>query len=149
MTEPLKIELEIDIDSIKQAIEDAVDLNDNEAIFKELVSFEKAKKQLKDAMEQITSVEDTAKGLINSKANALYTSSWEAIQGHGYKITKSPTGSVFSMEKGAKVPKQFLVIKESVDTKLVNKYIKEEGKLPKGLVYNPTRGQSIRITVNE
>lgn len=143
----IKIEAEIDIDAVKAAIEEAKDLNDNEELFNKLVEFERVKKQAADILDQVKSIEEDVKGFIKSKANALYGNEWEAIKGPNYKITKSPTGSVYAIS--GKVQKKFLVIKESVDTKQVNAYIKEKGKLPTGLDYNPDRGNSIRITVHD
>lgn len=143
----VKIDVTIDLKTIRETIDEALDLNDNEELFNKLVDFARTKKILKDAQEQIESVEADVKGLIKAKANALYGNEWEALKGDNYKITKSPTGAVFAIN--GKVKKQFLVVKESVDTKLVNKFIKEEGKLPAGIDYNPERGSSIRITVHE
>jgi hypothetical protein len=143
----IKINAEFDIDLVKESVEKAKDLNDNEELFEQLVGFEKIKKQASDILDQIKSVEDDVKGLIKTKANALYGNEWEAIKGHNYKITKSPTGSVFNID--GKPQKKFLVIKESINTKEVNTYIKEKGKLPVGIDYNGERGSSIRITVHQ
>lgn len=143
----IKIEAEINIDAIKRSVDDALDLNDNEELFNQLVEFERVKKQANDILDQVKSIEGDVKGLIKSKADALYGIEWEAIKGRNYKITKSPTGSVFAID--GKVQKKFLVIKESIDTKAVNAYVKEKGKLPTGVDYNPQRGSSIRITVHE
>ncbi len=146
MAEPIKIELEINIDELKDIVNDATDLNDNQQLFSNLVEFERAKKRINAVLDQLISIESDAKGLIKSKAEALYGSEWSAIKGKGYKITKSSTGAVFNIF--GKPPKEFLVIKEALDTKLVEAHIKETGKLPKGIEYSPSRGTSLRITVD-
>lgn len=147
MSDVIKIEAEFDLDKLRDIIEKAKDLNDNPKLFKNLVEIEKIKNEAKDIVEQVEKIQTEAKGLIDSKAKALYGNSWEGIKGNGYKISRSPTGSVFDII--GTVQKKFKVVKESVDTKLVEKYIKEKGKLPAGLEYNKSRGHSIRITVKD
>lgn len=148
MSEPIKIELEIDLEALKGVVEEAKDLNDNQELFSQLVEVYRVKSEIGNILDQLTSIETEAKGLIKAKADALYGSEWTAIKGEGYKITRSATGSVFNILPDAKPPKEFLVIKEAVDSKKVEEFIKEKGKLPKGLEYNPSRGSSIRVTIN-
>lgn len=145
----IKIELELDIEALKEVVEKSKDLNDNQELFSQLVEVYRAKKQIADVLDQLISIETEAKGFIKAKADALYGKEWTAIKGKGYKISKSGTGAVFSIQPDAKPPKKFLVIKESLDSKLVEAHIKETGKLPKGIDYSPNRGTMIRITVNE
>lgn len=147
MNDVIDIELKVDIKSIRETIENALELNDNQQLFEKLIEFESAKKKINDALDLIKSIETDAKGLIISKANTLYTDKWEAIKGKNYKITKSSTGSVFNVTDEA--PDEFVVIKRTANTKVINQYIKDNGKLPKGLEYNESRGVSLRITVHE
>lgn len=147
MNDVIDIELKVDIKSIRETIENALELNDNQQLFEKIVEFEIVKKQANDLLDTIESIEADVKGLINSKANALYTDKWEAIRGKNYKITKSQTGSVFVID--GEPSEEFVVIKKSLDTKLVNNFIKETGKLPSGVQYNEGRGSSIRIRASE
>jgi len=150
MSDTIKIELEVNLDELKDIINDTKELNDNEQLFSQLVQFQRVKKQISEISDQLTSIETEAKSYIKAKADALYGKEWTAIKGtkgKNYKITKSPTGSVFNIMTDKKPPKEFLVIKESLDTELVENFIKEKGVLPKGIEYNPSRGTSIRITV--
>jgi hypothetical protein len=147
MDDVIDIELKVDIKKLRETIESALDLNDNQQLFEQLIEFERVKKQVADIVDSIKSIEVDAKGLIASKANALYTDKWEAIKGKHYKITKSPTGSVFIID--GEPENEFVVIKKSLDTKLVNNYIKDNGKLPSGVQYNDARGTSIRINVSD
>lgn len=147
MSNIVKLELEINIDELRDIITESKDLNDNEQLFNNLVQFARAKKKINDLLDQIISIEEDAKGLIKSKALALYGNGWQAIKGKGYKISRSQTGAVFSVLPDVKPPKDFLVVKESLDSKKVEQFIKETGKLPKGIEYNPSRGSSLRITV--
>lgn len=149
MSNTVKIELEINVDELRDVINDSKDLNDNEQLFANLVQFARAKKKINDLLDQIISIEEDAKGLIKSRAQALYGDGWQAIKGKGYKISRSSTGAVFSILPDAKVPKEFLVVKQSLDSKLVEQHIKETGKLPKGIEYNAQRGTSLRITVSD
>lgn len=149
MSEPIKLELEIDLEALKETIEKATELNDSQELFDSLVEVYRAKKQIGDILDQLISIETEAKGLIKVKADALYGKEWTAIKGKGYKIAKTPTGSIFNILPDAKPPKEFVVIKETLDSKKVEEFIKEKGKLPKGIEYNPSRGSSIRVTVSE
>lgn len=149
MSEPIKLELEIDLEQLKETIENAPDLKDNQELFSRLTEVYRAKQMVNDILDEIISIEATAKGLIKSKADALYGANWTAIKGKGYKITKSGTGAVYSIAPDQKPPKKFLVVKESLDSKLISEYLKETGKLPKGIDYNPSRGSSIRVTVQD
>ena len=149
MSEPIKIELELNLEALKEVIENSKDLNDSQELFDSLLEVYRVKKQVGDILDQLTSVETEAKGLIKAKADQLYGNEWSAIKGKGYKISKTATGSVFNILPEAKPPKEFLVVKESLDSKLVENYIKEKGKLPKGVEYNPSRGFSIRVSVQD
>lgn len=141
----INLEIKIDEDKLKSVIEASLSLKDDEQFFEQLSSVELAKKELKDALEVVETLESEAKGLINAKAKALYGSDWDVIKGQKFKIGRSPTGSVFSII--GKPDKQFLEVKESVNTMAVEAYVLENSSLPEGLDYNPARGESIKITV--
>lgn len=147
MAEPIKLELEINIEELKEVVEKVKDLNDSKELFNSLAEVYRAKKQIGDLMDELISIETEAKGLIKAKADALYGHSWSAIKGDGYKITKSYTGAVYNIMPDQKVKKDFLIIKEYLDSKLIEAHLKETGKLPKGIEYNPSRGSSIRVSV--
>lgn len=143
----MKLDLEIDVDGLKEAIAGASKLDSNFEVFKQLSSVAHAKKQVADLLEQVEVVEAEAKGLINSKATALYGPAWTAIAGEGYKITRSPTGSVYTRAPDVPVDDKFVEVKEVLLTKEIDAEIEKTGKLPEGIELNPSRGTSIRITV--
>ncbi len=147
MNNQVNIELQIDIENLRETIESALDLNDNQLLFEKLIEFESAKKKINNAFDLIKSIEADVKGLILSKANALYTDKWEVIAGSHYKITKSPTNNVFNVTDEA--DNEYIVVKKTANTKVINQYIKDNGKLPKGIDYNMERGTSIRINVKD
>jgi len=147
MNDVIDIELKVDIKKLRETIESALDLNDNQQLFEQLIEFERVKKQVANIMDSIKSIEADAKGLIASKANALYTDKWEAVSGKNYKITKSPTNNVFNITDA--VEAEFVVVKKTANTKIINQYIKDNGKLPNGVDYNMERGTSIRINIKE
>jgi len=82
-----------------------------------------------------------------TRPKALYGPQWQAIKGEGYKITRSYTGSIYEVT-GEPAP-ELIEIKKSIKSKLVDEYVKAEGKLPEGIGYNPNRGEAIRITVKD
>ncbi len=141
------LNIEIDIKAIGEAINGAADLNDNDAIFAALASFSAPQKQLKAALDEITKIESAAKGAIKSHAQALYGDDWDAIKGHGYKVTRQPTGAVFTVT--GKPKKEFIKTTVSVDTKKVEEFTKANGKLPAGIELNKNRGDSLRVSVDE
>lgn len=145
----MKIEHEIDVEGLKKIIDEALDFNENEMIFGQLSAVTTAKKELEASLKKVEEVEKEAKGLINAKAKALYGTDWKVIAGRGYKITRSNTGAVYTTNPEVKVSKKFLKVVESVDTKAVELALEKTEKLPKGIEYNPKRGESLRITVDE
>lgn len=145
MTNEVNINYTFDLNKLKDTIEKSKDLNDNSKVFSQLSEIFKAKKEIDDIKDLLISIDQEAKNLINSKAKALYGSDWQAIKGDGYKITKSFTGSIYSIVD--KPNKKFLITKESVNSSVVDDYVQENEKLPKGIDFNPQRGESIRVIV--
>lgn len=145
----IDIEIKIDEQELKSSIEGFISYQDNEELFSKLSSVVKAKKELLDALEKIEAIEKESKGIINSKAKSLYGSDWKVIAGKGYKITRSSTGAVYTINPEVKVNKKFLKVIESIDTKAVELELEKTEKLPKGIEYNPQRGESLRITIDE
>lgn len=139
--------IKINDDELKQAIASAKDLNDNEAAFAELAKVSQVKKQIKDVLDTLESIEADAKSEIDSRAKALYGSDWQAIAGRGYKISRSKTGSVYNINPELKPNKKYLIIKETVNSKLVDAEVELNGKLPKGIEINPDRGTMIKVTI--
>lgn len=145
-TSKISIQLEIDVKELQEAVENADSLNDNAAVFGQLAIIGRAKKELGDAADLLKQVEDMAKGLINAKAKALYGPDWTAIEGPGYKITRSGTGSVYDVID-PKAAEEFIEVEFKPDAKAIKEYEKGHNALPEGIGYNPQRGESIRITV--
>ena len=139
--------IKIDDEALKSSISEATDLNDNEAMFANLTKISEAKKELSDALDLVSSMESLAKSEIDSRAKTLYGNDWQAIAGSGYKISKSYTGAVYNISPDVKPAKKYLVIKESINTKVVEAELEVNGKLPKGIEPNKSRGTSIRITL--
>lgn len=143
----IKINAEFDLDALRSQINEATKIEDGEQFFESLASVYKVKKELAALEDLLISIETEAKGLINTKAKALYGNDWQAIKGEHFKISRSRTGDVYSLVGTAK--KEFLKIKTSVDSKAVEAYALAKGKLPAGIELNDKRGESIRVTINE
>lgn len=142
----IKIEAEVNLTKVLKAIEESGRLEDNSEIFAALAQVEAAKKQVAEAQDALKRVESDVKAAINGRAKALLGDSWNAIKGNGYKIIKKAYGSLYEMN--GKPQKKFLIVKTSVDSKAVDVYVKEKGKLPAGIDYNVQRGESIVISVD-
>lgn len=149
MSNIIHLDAEIDFDAIKETIEGALKLEDNQDVFYALIDVARVKEQVKILLEKVETVERDAKGLVNSKAKALYGDDWQTIVGKGYKINRSPTGSIYIANPDIPVSKKFLIIKESVNAKAVDEYVIAKEKLPKGIEINPSRGYSITIKVKD
>lgn len=143
----VNINANIDLKALREQIEKATKIEDGEKFFESLSEVYKIKAEIGAVLDQITSIETEAKGLINSKAKALYGNEWQAISGEKFKITRSRTGDVYSIVGNA--PPRFVKIKKSVDSKAVDNYVAEKGKLPTGIEINDQRGESIRVTIKD
>jgi hypothetical protein len=139
--------LEIDIDTLRQALESAPKLDDESAVFEQLSLVARSKSLINDALEQVERIEQLAKQIINSKAKELYGRDWVVIKGDGYKINRVLGGAVYEINGIPK--KDFIVVKESPDTKKIEIYREINSKLPDGISLNEHRSESIRIKVNE
>ena len=141
----ININAQIDLKALREQIEKATKIEDGEKFFESLSEVYAIKAEIGAVLDQITSIETEAKGLINSKAKALYGNEWQAISGEKFKITRSKTGDVYTLT--GKAAPRFVKIKKSVDSKAVENYIAEKGKLPAGIEINDQRGESIRVTL--
>jgi hypothetical protein len=127
------------------SIESSLDLKDDQDVFEGLVHTTKVKKELKDLLTAVEEIESEAKGLINSKAKALYGSDWQVIDGDKFSITKSPTGDIYTIN--GEPNKKFIKIKKSVNADEVDNFVAEHEKLPVGIELNDKRGESLRINL--
>lgn len=143
----IEINHTIDEDELKSIINQALDFKENEMLFGQLAAVSIAKKELKDSLDKIEKIETEAKGLINSKAKALYGNDWQVITATKYKILRSKTGAVYTLNPDIPVSKKFIKVVQSIDTDAVKAQLEKTEKLPKGIELNPTRGESIGITI--
>ena len=143
----LDLNLSIDVESIVKSIAESKTLEDNELIFAKLsqIAFDKA--QIAVFLDTFEKIEREVKQAVNDKAKSLYGTEWTAVKGQGYKITRSFTGSVYEIV--GEPDSEFLDIKISPKSKAIEVFVKAKSTLPKGITYNPNRGESIRITVND
>lgn len=139
--------LDIDVDALKEAVEKATKIDDAESFFEELTQIQRAKMDIKKLTDDLYSIEQDVKGLINTKAKALYGGDWQVIKGEHFKITRSKTGDVYLVNGTPNA--KFTKVKVSVDSKAVDDYVTEHDKLPKGIEINDKRGESLRITIKE
>jgi len=139
--------LDIDVDALKEAVEKATKIDDAESFFEELTQIQRAKMDIKKLTDDLYSIEQDVKGLINTKAKALYGGDWQVIKGEHFKITRSKTGDVYLVNGTPNA--KFTKVKVSVDSKAVDEHVIEHDKLPKGIEINDKRGESLRITIKE
>lgn len=143
----IELNYKLDEEELASSINEAIKLEDNERMFDSLCEVKRAKLELEDALEKLEKIEIIAKGLINSKAKQLYGNDWQTIVSKGYKITRSSTGNIYIRNPDLPVSKKFIELKECLLTKLIDAELEKTGKLPKGIEINPSRGESIRITL--
>lgn len=141
----IELRISIDVEEIEQTIAKSKDLANDEQGFLAISELMKAKEQLDNVNAQWDEVERTIKEALNRKAKALLGKEWTALNGQGFQLRRSLTGTVYQLTDPFKVPKELLEEKITVDTKAVSDYIKANSKLPEGLSYNPNRNESIRI----
>ena len=139
-----------DQEALNVVVDSAKDLNDNPVIFKELSRIATVKRQLEEALAQVSQVESDAKKVIADKASQS-DPNWKVIVGPGYKINRKKTGAVYVVTDEAKAQAFFkppTPPKPSLDTDKIKDYIETESKLPDGIEKNPKRGESITMTVD-
>jgi len=141
----ISINANIDLKALREQIEKATKIEDGEKFFESLSEVYAIKDEISAAIDNIISIETDVKGLINTKAKALYGNEWQAISGKTFKITRSRTGDIYTII--GKVAPRFKKVKESVDSKAVDNYVAKNGKLPDGIEINDQRGESIRVTL--
>jgi hypothetical protein len=128
-----------------RAIETATELKNDKDVFEGLTQIAKTKSELKDLLETVEKIETESKGLINSRAKALYGNDWQVIAGEHFKVTRSKTGEIYTIN--GEPNKKFIKVKKSVDSKAVEDFVADNDKLPAGIEINDKRGESLRITV--
>lgn len=136
-----------DIGNLNTLVEQSGDLNDNEQMFGKLSELQNIKDDLKSITDQIAGLETEIKGIINGRAKALYGVKWQSISGDNYKINKKATGALYDVSPDIKPDKKFLKVVTSIDSDTVKTFIKDNSKLPKGIDYNPNRGETISIKI--
>jgi len=144
-----KIELHIviDADHIEKVIRKTKDLQNDEEVFSELAWLMDNKRMVDNLVDEWEDLERKIKQALNDKAKGLLGPNWKALDGDGFSLRRSLTGTVYQISDADKIPDDLIEAKLSVKTKEVEKYIKENSKLPEGLAYNPKRNEQIRITI--
>jgi hypothetical protein len=143
----IDLHYQVDDQAIRNLISEAAELENNDQLFGRLAEIARIKQDFKDVEEVLDKLELDIKAEISAKAKALYGPDWKAIKGPRYKIIRSSTGSIYEIT-GEPAP-ELVEIKRSLNSKLVDEYVKAKGELPDGVGYNPIRGQAIRITVKD
>ena len=141
----LELTISIDIDRIEKIIRKSKDLREDEAVFSELAWLMEARGNVDQLVEEWEDAERQIKQALNDKAKSLLGKDWSALDGDGFSLRRSLTGSVYQLVDPEAAPKEVLDIKIGVNSKAVTEYIKANSKLPDGLAYNTNRNESIRI----
>lgn len=146
MQDKINLTIEIDIDALKASISRSKALEDNDKVFAVLSSIAAPKIQLKQALEVVEGIEREIKQLISDKAQTLYGSDWNVIQGTGYRISRQKSGALY--ELNGEPDKRFVKITRSINSDAVTEFVKGNGKLPEGVAINTNRTEVIKLTVS-
>lgn len=150
LPEKITVSLAIDPAPILSAVKSAGDLGKrNTTLFGNLAAVAEARGKVEGALELVETLEREVKRAINDRAKALYGKDWTAIEGPGYKITRSFTGSVYDVVAPDKVDPKLVNITVRADTKAIDDYVETKDTLPAGIERNPNRAESIRIKVKK
>src|SRR3990167_6283768 len=131
------IEAEFDLEELKEQIDSAKDIKDNESFFSQLSEVARVKKELNDLLDRIMTAESEAKNMINAKAKALYGDNWQVIKGEKFKITRSKTGDMYLISGTPGL--EFVKTKVSADSKAIDAFVEQNEKLPDGIELNDKR----------
>ena len=140
-----ELHISIDGDRIEKVIQDSKDLPADEKVFKELAWLTENKKAINELLDEWEALDRQVKQALNDKAKTLLGPEWKALDGNGFSLRRSLTGSIYQLTDPEKVPDKLLEVKLTVKSKEVENYIKANSKLPVGLSYNPNRNEQIRI----
>jgi len=142
-----KFELHIILDAgrIESVIRKSKDMQTDEKILHELSWLMEGKQAVDNLVDEWEALERKIKQALNDKAKTLLGPEWKALDGDGFSLRRSMTGSVYQLTDPDKVDDKLLEVKLSVKTKEVENYIKANSKLPEGLSFNPSRNEQIRI----
>ncbi len=141
----IELSIRINDDRIEKIIRMSKALQVDEAVFSEIAWLMELKNNVETLNEEWEALERKIKEALNDKAKALLGKDWSALDGDGFSLRRSLTGSVYQLVDPELAPKEVLDIKIGVNSKAVTDYIKANSKLPDGLAYNPNRNESIRI----
>ncbi len=141
----IELSIKIDDERIEKVIRESKDLQVDEAVFHELSWLMDNRKQIDQMNDEWEALERKIKEALNDKAKALLGKDWSALDGDGFSLRRSLTGSVYQLVDPEAAPKEVLDVKIGVNSKAVTDYVKANSKLPDGLAYNPNRNESIRI----
>jgi hypothetical protein len=140
--------IKVDPEALAKTVKGLADLNNSKELYNAIAGVQAELDKVLKVQRQLEEIQSDLKQVVDLRGTALYGANWKAVEGEGYKIVKSPTGAVYTLQPDSKPSKNFLKIETSVNTDVVNEYIAEhDGKLPKGIDMNPKRGASIRIAV--
>lgn len=149
----VSVSVVVDLDTYEKAIKEAPTLHNSDALFKILSNIAADKKEIKEALETIEAVESIIKDTISKRMKSDEGDAWEVVEGEGYRITRSKTGSVYDFnatytEKDIlKIPADFVKVDYKPNAKNIDEYIKAHSSLPGGIMYNPHRGDKITINL--
>lgn len=143
----INIDVEINLQDILEAVANSGDLSEDQRVYEGLAQIEQIKKLFAEAESKIREVEKQVKSAINGRAMAIYGDTWTVIKGDKFKITRVKTGAVYEADDNA--DDDFLKLKVEVNSRKVDEYIKAHSTLPGGITYNPNRGESLRIALND
>lgn len=140
--------LGLDLKDLEQIILKSKDLEKDSDFFDAMSAISFAKKKVADALEDVTRLEEQAKGLINAKAKALYGKNWQVIRGEHFKISRQFTGQVYELTDVEKVAEEYLKVKFTPNTRTIEQYREtHDNTLPEGVTINEERRESIRVTI--
>ena len=143
MKEKISLQVEVDLNGIRDAIKTSEKLEDRK-LFEQLAQVDDAKSAVKAVLAEVEEAEAEAKALINERAKKMLGEKWEAIEGDGFKITRSMTGAVYVIDEGV-VDDGFVKKEVKPDTDAIEEFHKNEGKYPDGVQPNEKRGDRITI----
>jgi hypothetical protein len=147
MSDKIELHIVIDADKIEQTIRKSKDVQNDEQVFHELSWLMQNKKAVDELNDQWEALERKIKEALNDKAKSLLGPEYKALDGDGWSLRRSLTGSIYQIANPEAVPEDLLEVKLTVKSKEVGNYIKANSKLPDGLAYNPNRNESLKVTL--
>lgn len=149
MKDKLELKAEFDLKEFKELVKATPDLISDQNFFQSLAQFKRIKSEFDQLGEELAEAEKEIKQAINDRAKATFGDQWQAIAGDRWKISRSWSGSVYTIDDLDKASDFIKLAEPKPDTDAIDEFVAKNSALPEGVSRNDNRSEVIRISVDD